>query len=417
MDIRYITFANILLLGMTFDVFGYQPILHLGINFYLVDIFLLLLLAQLVISLAGRRSLILPTSLHLILFANLFIGVSLVGIAFLQGQTPADILGGFRRYYIYPLTFFVGYGCVRTDGDLRLLSKVFQLTVATVVAIAFFRTYFGLSWGDMERFESFDVRPIGYFSGVIILFGIGVVIGQVVSRGHLSVSAIVQLVLMYTAIIVSGWRLLWVSGFLLPLLMVFVHSGLGFSKFLRFSAVILSVFVGVVIFLPLVFPFFLDLLSEKVLLKVLGYQIQDEIRLYAWSTAFQKFLQSPLVGAGLGEESGFYGYNSGGERFYFHITYHSILFELLAKTGLFGTVPFLFFVVAFLKLGFSRLRLPDKSVIVTGIFIIWCAALLIAFFQPALSSPGPIVVFYLSAGILFRFIKNETIQVRREASE
>ena len=400
----------IFFLSILNDILGTRS-LNFGFRIYLADLsFIFLAIFTLDVLRNKRVHSISFLGIHKVLIVNLSIGLSLICFSYLSGNAFNDLMGGFRRYYIYPLMFIVASNCIAKKKDIERISKLFFITLCTICLIAVVRSKLNISWESRaDQFTFEDFRAIGYFAGSILILGVGIILGKYMDQKLSLFKSLICLAVLYLSIFISGYRLLWMMSIFLTFFMVFFLFLQKRNKKIAIKLIFSILFILLFVFYVgnIVFPDILANLLLKINDKVLNYNASQEIRLFAWSSAWKKFIESPFIGAGLGDTGGFWGLNSRGAQHFFQITYHSIIFELLAKTGMFGLIPFLLFICSYIYFVILSIKKKFTFSIVGG-FGGWVAMVCMGCIQPSLSSPNEIALFYAYAGFFFSLIMSET---------
>lgn len=391
-----------------FDLIGYWPLLDKPLRVYTAD-GILLLLAILSIKLLTRKvSLkeLFASPISRLLGLNfLYGGIALV-MGFAAGHALNDVLGDFRRFYVYPLAFFVVLSNVFSLKDVRRLTTGLGLAVLVISGIALSRVITGNTWDPAQFRPAGDFRAIGYFTGVIALMGMGTFygLGFSVRKNRLFFFLTVGILLIVA--LVSGYRLLWIlAGIALISMSIFALGKKGNTVQLVFVVLSgLGLLGGFVVVVQRLFPDLWLLWSEKFLVGVLGFSFESNARYFAWQTAWEKFLSSPIIGIGIGDQFEFLLRNSRGYFQTSNMTTHNILLDLLYQTGAIGGGLFLLIHFVILKTVWGRLQghKLERRLPLLGMLFGYLSCLVMSMFQPTLDAPGAIVALYLWCGFMLK---------------
>lgn len=396
----------------TFDYFGYNPVLSLPINLYLSDGILIFLVGLLIHLLLQR----IPFSnfqspVTKLLVANFIFGCFAVLLGFMAGHTSRNILGDFRRFFIYPLVSLITITIPLNRSDLKSFFKIFIIAILILSLGAFGRIVSGETW-DPEQFNRYgEFRALGYFSGILVLMGISIILSFSKYRNGLGKFLLLILFILLEAILfLSGYRLLWVSGVFIPFFINFFSSkGILKAKRIIMVAVVIMVIL-------LMFSLITQLINPKIYQymvdrykSMIGFDFSNDIRYFSWRAAWKKFLTSPFLGIGIGDQFEFVAINSQGNYYISNLTTHNIFLSLLYQTGIVGIILFLVIHVTFFVYSWRQIKKKNSNerIILIGMIGVYIITLLIASFQPLLNSPGPIIIFYLWMGLILNISRSK----------
>lgn len=402
-----------------YDFVGYAPIFSVPIKIFFADgilLFMVVLVMQLLFNRVSIQELKSPITLLILL--NFAFGILAVIIGYYVGNTTNNVLGDFRRFFLYPLVALLPLSIKIKRSDLKKIFIIFCLALLSICVIGIIRVITNTSW-DPEQFSATNqFRAIGYFSGILLCIGVGLVYSVSLNyRGWKKAALLLVLFLFEAAIFASGYRLLWILGVFLPLFITYFSSK-GFGKALR----LLGILIVIVIFLAAL-SYIVESLSPDVYYRLINriyttindLDFRNNVRYFAWTSAWSKFMSSPIMGIGIGNQFEFISLSSNGQYVISHLTTHNILMSLLYQTGIIGAGLFLAIHASFtfeIWMGMSRIS-RHNQIPLLGMLAGYFSALVMGMVQPSFESPGAIVVFYFFMGIIiilfgmFMSISNE----------
>ena len=404
--IKYILVLYILIFIAAYDFLGYAPIISVPIKIFFADgilLFMVVLFKQVLLHRVPVRDLKSPITMLIVL--NFAFGIISIIIGYYVGNTTNNILGDFRRFFLYPLVILLPLSIKIKHSYLRTLLISFSLALLTISIIGFVRVLTNISW-DPEQFSvTNQFRAIGYFSGILLCIGVGLVYSVSINyRGWKKIELYLLLIIFETAIFASGYRLLWILGVFLPLFITFFSSR-GFGKALRLVGILISIVIFMAALSYIARSFTPDVyyrLVNRIYLTIKDLDFRNDIRYFAWTSAWSQFLSSPIIGIGIGNQFEFITRSSSGQYVISHLTTHNILISLLYQTGIIGAGFFLaihtFFTINTWKVMLKLHR--QNQIPILGLLAGYFSALLMGMVQPLFESPGAIVVFYFFMGII-----------------
>lgn len=405
----FIVFAFVLF--AFFDFAGYKPVLISPLKIYLADGIILLmavLLLRVLSDKAFTRRLASPvTSLLLV---NFFFGFFALLIGFSAGHQFNDVMGDFRRFFFYPLATLVALSYPLRRADIRRLIMPFGAALLIISSIALIRVATGETWDPQQFAGKGDFRAIGYFTGIIVLMGIGVVYGfSLIGNRYRKRAFLLMTGLLMAVVLLSNYRLLWVMAAGVPLFVSYSTSR-GLKRVWRLvftMGLVALILIGIVLIVRFFLPEWYLLLAEKFQTRVLGFRFENNIRYYAWKAAWEKFLGSPVFGVGIGDPFRFWALSSLGSFYLSRATTHNIALSLLYQTGVIGGSLFLAIHLRVFWYVYRRLLRvePHVRAPLAGMLSGYLAALTMGMFQPALESPGSAVGLYLWIGLMLKAVE------------
>jgi O-antigen ligase len=228
------------------------------------------------------------------------------------------------------------------------------------------------------------------------------------SRGYRKYLSLGAMIVFEAVLFASGYRLLWAAGVCVPLFVAY-FSTRGARKGLRLLAIgaITLLLLAVLIFIAR--SFFPDVYARVAarFSGIFNLNFSSNLRYFAWQTAWSKFLTSPIVGVGIGDQFQYIALSSSGRYYISTSTTHNIIMSLLYQTGIVGAGLFLaihFLFVYYIWRRMSRLA-PRARVIILGMLAGYLAALVVGMLQPVFEAPGAIVMFYLWMGLILNLLR------------
>jgi O-antigen ligase len=387
-----------------FDFLGQEPLISRPIKVYLADgtVFLLIVTFLRNAHSPGR----LRSPITWLLIVNVVYGLLAIIIGLLAENELNSVLGDFRRLFFYPLATFISISYVRDARELRTLIIPFSLALLTTTMIGLQRVMTGQTWDPSHYGHGDDFRAFSYFSGSILVMGLGVFFGlsQVTSGWRKNACLCLSLVLAATGFL-SGYRFLWIMIMaVVPLVSYLTFRGTRNWGWRQVSAlawgfaVIASAVILIRVFAPDVFLRF----QNKVEVKILGFVFSENRRYYSWTTAWQRFLEAPVLGVGIGDEFTVIAPGSNGAYGIFHVTTHNILLTILYQAGLVGGCLFGFIHYRIIRHVWTMLKKVSVQARapLAGMLAGYFSALGLGMVEPSLEAPGGGVAMYMWIGLM-----------------
>jgi O-antigen ligase len=410
--LQLLTFWVLLFIGVAlFDWVGYQPLITQPINIFYADIFLILsIIIYIFHASAKRKRNAVLQKLFIIMLLNFLYGLMMIGVGFIVGNTFFDVFGDFRRIYLYPFIVLLPLVLLDKKTDQKRSVTVFAVGLLVISLVATIRVLTGISWDPAQFDPAGDFRSMGYFTGILILMGVSYFYATyLITKGSSKFIIFVLISIFFSIAILSGYRLLWLLTFGIPIL-INLFSMRYRGRFLRILGIslLLMCFLIVAVFVFRTFsPDLFTLFQEKFYERVIGFRFTEDNRYYAWKTALEYFSKSPIVGVGIGDNFEYYGINSLGQTVLRSGTTHNIFFSILYQTGLFGALLFIVmhsYVLLFLWSNMRKLNYKN-SIILFSMFLAYICALIMGMLQPVFETPGAIIMFYLWVGFLLNYCR------------
>lgn len=391
------------------DYFGSEPIMLGGFKLYGADGFLVLLIILLIkLSKSERQKVNSPLSLLLWIYIAYGI-ISLLTGLFYQNHELSRAIGDFRRFFYYPLAFFLGWHILREKKDIIKLEKIIQLAPVIIMGLAARRLITGQTWAPEIHAKPEDFRAIPYFDGITLLFVLSYLVALFFAKRRLSLFQLTIAFLIPIFIVLSGFRLLW-ALFLLSFILVLWFTFRWKSQ-RRYTRILLYIFLIVLIsmaFFRMAGGKYYDMFEENVIERIVRYEHSSERWRYpAWRSAIDKFKDSPITGTGLGDEPTFWATNSAGQWMKITRTLHNAFLEILYQTGFIGAFLFLLIIGKYSLHIYQNLKLIDtpSRPIMIALFILFICGLIQSLFQPYLNHPGNGVLFFSFMGASMKMIR------------
>ena len=203
--------------------------------------------------------------------------------------------------------------------------------------------------------------------------------------------------------------MLWALIVITPILVTYFtyRQTKGILKIAGTIILLALLLIVVLLLVSRMFPDWFLMIQTKFLERVVGFSFENNVRYFAWRTAVEKFLTSPIYGVGIGDQFSFWGFDSLGNPHLFLLTTHNVFMSILYQTGILGAG--LFFAVQFQIFKFTRRKLKEVEIRVrgpiAGMFAGYLAGIALGMFQPLFESPGAIVAFYLWVGLMLNFLR------------
>ncbi len=210
-------------------------------------------------------------------------------------------------------------------------------------------------------------------------------------------------VIIFTGIILSYTRAAWIG----TLLLLFITFG--FSILKKFSIKkLFTLFLVLLIFSLIVYIFALHTTVGKHYLTIYNIRNLSNLeRFNRWMAAIKMFQQSPLIGVGFDTYiNNYYHYRSLNFTTALSSAFmgvHSEYLKVLAETGLFGFIAFIYLLIRFFRIGFTLWKRIEDSFLkltVLGIMGGLFSYLIQAIFNNFIKYDKVAIPFWLSFGLI-----------------
>jgi O-antigen ligase len=391
------------------DYFGSKPVSIGGFKFYGADYFLLILLVMIIRTSKTEQMKSRPPLFLLFWIYILYGFISLLFGIFYQGHEINRTIGDFRRFFYYPIAFFLGWAVISNEKCIKKLEKLIHFVPIIIMAFAILRLVMGKTWAPEIHARAEDFRALPYFDGIALIFVFSYLAALFFAKKKLNLLQLIVALPIPIFIVLSGFRLLWVL-FILAIMMVlwFSFKQEGKRKYLR---ILLYLFIIIIISLSLfrvIGGKYYDIFETKIVNKILRYEHTSERWRYpAWKSAISKFKSSPILGTGLGDEPAFWAVNSAGQWTKITRTLHNAFLEILYQTGIIGALLFLSILFMYSLHSYKKFKWVDieHKPITVALFILFVSGLIQSLFQPYLNHPGNGVIFFSFMGITMKIIQ------------
>jgi len=376
-----------------------------GIRVYLSDIMVALLLADAAILLLARKKLSLP---RLTLY-GLFLVTGLIALAlgFARGWEARDILGDFRRIYIYSVCFPLVYMFTKKSHMALLQTTVYLSSVCLFLVTA----YRVLAGRFLPQFGGI-IHPTDWlqavFSGLALFF----VAASLAVYGRLRWWHYIIGTLSLFNILLANYRTPWIAYFIAMLVLLLLTGPKG-RRLLSKGMVLLL--LGLLLSLALIHALKLHDISIiqgilKKADKLVHFQKDQSARwrIYAWSNAVKLFAEHPVFGQGLGKRNEFNMPSTQNipYRVLGHRTHNSYLW-LLYVSGITGLTTFLLLIV---PPAFRMLRRigaypsPSQNYYVLALSGMFLVLILSPLFGVGFETVYYALIFYFFLGMTAKFL-------------
>lgn len=398
---------SLLLLSLG-DLFGSIPLDLGGFKLYGADYFMALLIIVIIkISLTDRPKTKSPLTLLLWIYIVFGLGSLLTGL-FYQNHEINRAIGDFRRFFYYPIAFFLGWNIISAKKDIIKLEKIINFVPIIIMAFATLRLITGQTWAPEIHARPEDFRAMPYFDGIALIFIFSYFMALFFVKKKLNLFQLVFAFLIPIFIILSGFRLLW-GLFILSALLVlwFTFKQKGKRKYIRILVYLFLIILVSLLLFRMTGGKYYEMFETKIVDRIMRYEHSSERWRYpAWKSALNKFGSSPIVGTSLGDEPTFWAVNSAGQWIKITRTLHNAFLEILYQTGIIGALLFLLILFKYSAFMYKNLKWVDIDFlpITVAFFILFVCGLIQSLFQPYLNHPGNGVLFFSFMGISMKLI-------------
>ena len=410
-EVAFVFFFLLMALG---DYFGASPVMIGGFKFYGSDYFLVLLIALFFRTHKFRIKS--PISFLLLIYV-IYGFFCLINGIFYQDHEALRAIGEFRRFFYYPLAFFLGLNIIQDKKSIVKFEKLINFIPIIIIALASKRLITGVSWAVDVHKAPEDFRAMAYYDGVSLIFVFSYFILLFFLKKKLNIFQILMVVLIPMFLIFSGFRLLWALFFLAGGLVIWMIIR---QKRKQESAIFLIIILVAILSSITVFKFIggehYETTKEKVVNSILNFEIDTEKwRVAAWKASMDKFYTSPIVGIGLGYEPVFWVEYSGNTWIQQTLSIHNAYIEILYQTGIIGAFLFFFIMFKYFLFFLKSMKFLDINLrpVAYALFILLICGSIQSFFQPYLNHPGNGVTFFSVLGIIVGLInisKNSSLE-------
>jgi len=402
----FLIFAFLLLtLG---DYFGSKPIPMGGFKFYGADYFLVILIIAII---KGYKTDSVKRKSHLTLLLWVYIAYGVISLLiglFYQNHELNRTIGDFRRFFYYPLAFFLGWNIISNKKNILKLEKIIVLAPFVIMAFAALRLATGQTWAPEIHARPEDFRAMPYFDGIALIFVFSYLIALFFARKKWKLYQMIIAFLIPIFILLSGFRLLWALFFLSVMIVLwFSFKQKEKKKYIRILVYLFLIILVSIVLLRTTGGKYYEMFETKIVNRILRYEHSSERWRYpAWKSALDKFSSSPLLGTGLGDEPTFWAVNSAGQWMKITRTLHNAFLEILYQTGIIGALLILWILAKYSITIYKNIPSVDRDAkpILIALFVLFVCGLIQSLFQPYLNHPGNGVLFYALMGISLKTV-------------
>lgn len=359
-----------------------------------------------------------------VLCASLYGAVPLVIGLGLSSHAFTDVLGDFRRFYMYPLAMLAPLLLPLPGPHRDGLRHVFHAACMLLLLMGAYRVFTGARWMEelytLADNEMRQTRILSH-SETMKMTAVAAFLAASAAAGGHAFRRFVQLCLLAACaclMIVSGWRLGVIYALGAPvaavgLLRVLRRAPLrGMIVPVALAAVLMAAGLGL---FAVAFPADFSETMTKLEHRFSNVGTEPDSRRYSWARALEEFSAAPVLGKGLGHQLYYFFRGSDGQFLGEYGSTHNIFLDLLYQTGALGLTVFLSVHALFLVIAARGLRRvpehrhPAAIGLLAGYFAIWGFALM----QPL--QVGAYVALYLCMGFLLLLMRPEAVEPRPDA--
>ncbi len=413
---------------------NFMPLRVGGFRLYGGDALLYIVGAALLYTLftaaRGRRAPLVETDRNerIILLLLLLLtgwGVLSSATGVMRGQELRDIIGDFRRFYVYswallpPLCFMMARRHI-TGTKLALL--------AGCGGAFLFGAYRTLSGNHFYPNDEIDIFPRLLADDEIVSLALllAYLTAFLMAKRPRALKAAALAMAAATAAMMcfSGWRMGIAQALLAPMLVVVLmarNRGKGVGGIvLRVGAVMLLLALGV----GLVFAAMsghvdrvMKMLDERMYSFGIPLLSDEDTRYYAYREALARYAAHPVLGSGLGDQLSYPKKTSSGTFLYMQGTTHNLFLDTLYQTGPVGLGLFLALHGFFSWHFWRRIKKidPRHEPVAVGLFAGYLCTLAHYCYEPAWVSG--MIVLYFSMGFLLVFLRHVRPEAETPAPE
>lgn len=406
---KLIFWAFLLFVGVLLaftDTMGMLPIVIVGFKFYGADLILVFLI--LIILFYGLEAPF-KTKIGLALLIMLVYGIFCLVHGYLAGYELRDVIGDFRRLYLYSLSFGITWVILDSPDKLGKLNRIAYLAVVPVVVLSILRAFMGVSWS--ENYEAEDIRAVSYATAPVLFWVFYDSSSRLLIRAKSSswIKNLIWVIVVGFTLLISNYRALWLLPVLGLAVLIIVSHLRGMIRIGRivFASLVLiiAIFISVLV-LSSVFPDIFNLIENKFVEDVLGFRWEGSFRYFVWGEAWKQFANNVWLGIGIGHRLQYWLLNSIGQFYLRESTAHNILVDYFYQTGLVGGLFYLVPQLLFFN-GFWRGLLNmshDYARLAIALFSVYFSMFALGLLQPFLTIPSVAVLFYIVMGIISRCV-------------
>lgn len=388
------------------DYMGLVPFPIGGIQFYGVDIIIILLL--LTIMSYGFKFLF-NSRLSFLLMVAIAFGVISMVYGILNGHDLRDVIGAFRRLFFYMLAFQVTWKLLNKPDRVVRVYSLIHLAIIPTIILSLYRLRTGTSWSTI--FAEGDLRVVSLATATVLLWVFyDAVTNLIFSKRRIPMArSLVWLIIAGFILFISNYRLLWITPLLGGGGILWFSWQQGHIKIGNFLKSLFWVIIGIIISIVLLKITYNQLymsIEQKFTEQVLGFQFGGSFRYYVWGEAWSRLQNNWLIGVGIGDRLEYAIINSLGYSYIRTSTTHNILLEVLYQTGIIGFLSFILPHLFFIMYVWKHLHTLNQRWVrpVLTLVSTYISIFIIGIFEPFLTFPNVAVLLYTIMGITMRYI-------------
>lgn len=296
-----------------------------------------------------------------ILFISFILVIFLINLALVNEPVVKEY---FECFLCFGVPFLlIPYGKV---DSIILIRTVFCISL---VALPFYLTYnYGYGNLGFGGYESGYLMTMSYRM-LILIIACFLMVSDRNCNGIIRIIAIIPLLAYTVLFFVVGSRGAIISLFTFFLL-YFIHSSSNRKEYHK--RIIIT--IGLIIFAVVLFGFLIDyifgilqqydiniLAIERLYDNINGYGSLDTGRSSLYSSSVQGFLDSPIIGQGIGSSNNYKGYP------------HNLFLQIMEEGGLLFLVPFVLLIIKGVSLLLKR---KTENIFFTLLLIVFCSGVI-----------------------------------------
>lgn len=250
--------------------------------------------------------------------------------------------------FIVGFTFLVH---MFSDKFYEVLIKCIKIVVIfcaiTIILSAIFPQPFAdiMTWFKIGVPEVYDSATNGYATGIlfekaraafVVNIGIVIIVTTMLSKKEYSKMNILELIILFTALFLTGKRMLTAIAVIVSIIMFIIISNKNKQTYKRFF-IILCIAILMIAIMCLIFP-----KTSLVFKRMMNIGNTIGGREVFWNTAIEMFKESPIIGKGIGTFNSYLadtGFTYYGMEWTSHA--HNSYLQILAETGILGLLMML----------------------------------------------------------------------------
>ncbi|MCC6144104.1 MAG: O-antigen ligase family protein [Candidatus Hydrogenedentes bacterium] len=390
--------------------------IHIGVRWYGADMILAFVatagLIFLVHYLQRDRWLVHPkaerTIVLLLLSGFLYALVPLGYGLFVEHYAITDVMGDFRRFYVYPLALLIPLFLPIPAWQRDHLHGVFVTACLLILLMGAYRLATGVRWAEaiysQATSEILQPRILSHTEAMNLTAASAyLAAAALTAKNSLARFLAVGLLAASTGLlIVCGWRLATIYALAVPVAVFLILRWLRKEPMWRLIATLTALAgAGAVVLAAMtaLLPEMQQVLS-KLIYRFQNAGAEGDSRYFSWRRAIEEWQDAPVMGKGLGNQLYYYFRASDGQFLAEFGSTHNLLLDLLYQTGIAGISLFLGVHVCFCYTVWRQLpRLhPEYHAVGCGLLAGYVANWGFALLQPL--QVGAFLTLFLCMGFL-----------------